>query len=70
MPFFGLEFLDMAQGVTDFNLPARVGRPVAEMDADAPVHAAFGRGLGIPLCREPLQPQSAFDGADHGAKLD
>ena len=25
MPFFGLELLDMARGVTDFNLPARVG---------------------------------------------
>jgi hypothetical protein len=27
MPFFGLELLDMARGVTDFNLPARVGQP-------------------------------------------
>jgi hypothetical protein len=26
MPFFGLELLDMAQGVADFNLPARVGQ--------------------------------------------
>jgi hypothetical protein len=26
MPFFGLELLDMARGVADFNLPARVGR--------------------------------------------
>jgi hypothetical protein len=25
MPFFGLELLDMARGVADFNLPARVG---------------------------------------------
>jgi hypothetical protein len=40
------------------------------VDADAPVHAAFGRGLGIPLCRQPLQPQSALDGADHRAELD
>jgi hypothetical protein len=28
MPFFGVELLDMAQGVADFNLPARVGRLV------------------------------------------
>jgi len=26
MPFFGLELLDMARGVSDFNLPARVGK--------------------------------------------
>jgi hypothetical protein len=26
MPFFGLELLDMARGVADFNLPARVGQ--------------------------------------------
>jgi hypothetical protein len=25
MPFFGRELLDMARGVADFNLPARVG---------------------------------------------
>jgi hypothetical protein len=25
MPFFGLELLDMAEGVAAFNLPARVG---------------------------------------------
>ena len=26
MPFFGLEMLDMARGVADFNLPGRVGQ--------------------------------------------
>jgi hypothetical protein len=26
MPFFGLELLDMARGVADFNLPARVAQ--------------------------------------------
>jgi hypothetical protein len=26
MPFFGLELLDMAHGVAEFNLPARVGQ--------------------------------------------
>jgi hypothetical protein len=26
MPFFGLSLLDMARGVADFNLPARVGQ--------------------------------------------
>ena len=26
MPFFGLELLDIARGVADFNLPARVGQ--------------------------------------------
>ena len=26
MPFFGLELLDMAHGVADYNLPARVGQ--------------------------------------------
>jgi hypothetical protein len=26
MPSFGLELLDMARGVADFNLPARVGQ--------------------------------------------
>ena len=26
MPFFGLELLDMARRVADFNLPARVGQ--------------------------------------------
>jgi hypothetical protein len=26
MPFFGLELLDMARGVADFNLPGRVGQ--------------------------------------------
>lgn len=26
MPFFGLELLDMAEGVAAFNLPARVGQ--------------------------------------------
>ena len=26
MPFFGLELLDMAEGVAEFNLPAQVGR--------------------------------------------
>jgi hypothetical protein len=26
MPFFGLELLEMARGVADFNLPARVGQ--------------------------------------------
>jgi hypothetical protein len=25
IPFFGLELVDMARGVADFNLPARVG---------------------------------------------
>ena len=43
---------------------------IAEMDADAPFHATVGGGLGIALCRQPLQPQSAFDGADHRAELD
>jgi hypothetical protein len=48
MPFFGLELLDMAQGVTDFNLPARVGRPVAEMDADA---QSMRRSAGVSAFR-------------------
>jgi len=26
MPLFGLEWLDMARGVADFNVPARVGQ--------------------------------------------
>ena len=43
---------------------------IAEMDADAPFHAAVDRGPGIPLRRQPLQPQGALDGTDHRAKLD
>ena len=43
---------------------------IADVDADAPFHAAFRRGLGIPLRRQPLQPQSAFECADHRAELD
>jgi hypothetical protein len=43
---------------------------VADVDADAPFHSAFGRGPGIPICRQPLQPQGALDGADHRAELD
>jgi len=40
------------------------------VDADAPFHAALGWGLGIPLRRQPLQCQGAFDSADDRAKLD
>jgi len=43
---------------------------IADVDADAPFHAAIGSGLGIPLVHQPLQRQGAFDGADHRTKLD
>jgi hypothetical protein len=42
---------------------------ITDVDTDAPLHAAFGRGPGIPLFRQPLQPQAAFDGADHRSEL-
>jgi hypothetical protein len=43
---------------------------IAEMDADAPFHSAVGGDCGVPLRRQVLQRQGAFDGADHGPKLD
>ena len=43
---------------------------IAEMDADAPLHAAVAGNCGIPLRRHLLQRQGAFDGADHRGELD
>src|SRR5262249_54458740 len=40
---------------------------IAEMDADAPFHSAFGGDCGVPLRRQALQCQGAFDNADSEA---
>src|SRR5262245_35086339 len=43
---------------------------VAEMDADAPFHAAFAGNPRVAFRRQLLQCQSAFDVANHRAELD
>ena len=43
---------------------------IAEMDADAPFHAAVIGNPCIALRRQPLQCQAAFDGPDDRAELD
>jgi len=43
---------------------------VAEMDADAPFHSAVAGNRGVPLRRQVLQRQGAFDGADYRGELD
>ena len=40
------------------------------MNADAPFHAALVVNSRIAFSRQPLQCQSAFDGANHRAELD
>jgi hypothetical protein len=40
------------------------------MNADAPFHAAVAGNVGMPLRRQVLQRQGAFDSADHRTKLD
>jgi len=43
---------------------------VAEMNADAPFHAAFVGDARIPRRRKPLQREAALDSADHRTELD
>jgi len=43
---------------------------IAEMDADAPFHAAFAGNPRVAFRRQLLQRQGAFDGANHRAELD
>src|SRR5258708_18337722 len=43
---------------------------IAEMDADAPFHAAFAGNPRIAFRRQVLQCEGAVDGADHRAKFD
>src|SRR6516165_7462721 len=43
---------------------------IAKMDAHTPFHSPVAGKRGVPLRRQALQRQSAFDGADYRAELD